>query len=178
MRSHCRLCVVESLLPVNALMPEPVFLKRGRCIMAPETISAAYFINRSHQCVCVCMPPIVARQSLGKVFPSFRSGAVARRTRSRTNEYTQCCTRVCGSACVAPQSLLDNNWVKQFPRQRKIVGGGVLHADHAYQTISFTQNFLFYISIFALQSRKILSPVAESSSAGHELSKFRECFPS
>jgi hypothetical protein len=31
----------------------------------------AYFINPSHQYVCVCTFPIVARQRLGKVYPPF-----------------------------------------------------------------------------------------------------------
>jgi hypothetical protein len=37
-----------------------------------KKISTAYFINPSHQSVCLmCIPPIVARQRLGKVYPSF-----------------------------------------------------------------------------------------------------------
>jgi hypothetical protein len=44
-------------------MPEPVFMKLGMYIMAPEPISAAYIINPSNQSVCV---PIFARQRLGK----------------------------------------------------------------------------------------------------------------
>jgi hypothetical protein len=40
-------------------------MKLGKHIMAPEPISAAYFINASHQSVCVS-PHIVARQRLGK----------------------------------------------------------------------------------------------------------------
>jgi hypothetical protein len=38
--------------------------------MAPEPISTAYFINPSHQSVCLYVyPPIVARQQLGKNRP-------------------------------------------------------------------------------------------------------------
>jgi hypothetical protein len=49
------------------LMPEPIFLKLGMYIIAPESISTAYFINPSHQTVCLYVyPPIVARQRLGK----------------------------------------------------------------------------------------------------------------
>jgi hypothetical protein len=36
-------------------MPEPVFMKRGMYIMAPELISTAYYINSSRQFVCVCV---------------------------------------------------------------------------------------------------------------------------
>jgi hypothetical protein len=48
-------------------MPEPIYLELGMYIMAPEPISAAYFINPSHQSVCLYVyPRIVARQRLGK----------------------------------------------------------------------------------------------------------------
>jgi hypothetical protein len=54
-------------------MPEPVFMKLGmyEYIMAPESISTAYFINPSHQCVFLHVyPPIVARQWLDKHVPA------------------------------------------------------------------------------------------------------------
>jgi hypothetical protein len=48
-------------------MPEPIFMKLGMYIMAPESISTAYFINPSHQSVCLYVYLlIVARQRLGK----------------------------------------------------------------------------------------------------------------
>jgi hypothetical protein len=47
-------------------MPEPVFVKIDVYIMASEPISTAYFINPSHQSVCIS--PIVARQQLVKNF--------------------------------------------------------------------------------------------------------------
>jgi hypothetical protein len=51
----------------NFPMPEPIFIKLGMYIMAPEPISTAYFINPSHQRVCLYVyPPIVAGQQLGK----------------------------------------------------------------------------------------------------------------
>jgi hypothetical protein len=50
-------------------MPEPIFMKLGTYIMAPEVISTAYFTNSSHQSVCLHVyPPIVARQRLGQNF--------------------------------------------------------------------------------------------------------------
>jgi hypothetical protein len=65
-------------------------MKLGMYIMAPEPISAAYFINPFHQSVClyVCMfiPRIVARQRIGKI--------------------------------VFLLSLLGNGWVKTLPLQR------------------------------------------------------------
>jgi hypothetical protein len=48
-------------------MPEPIYMKFGMYITAPEHILMAYFINSSHQPVCLYVqPPIVARQQLGK----------------------------------------------------------------------------------------------------------------
>jgi hypothetical protein len=48
-------------------MSEPVFMELGMYIMAPESISIAYFINPSHQSLCLYLyPPIVARQRLNK----------------------------------------------------------------------------------------------------------------
>jgi hypothetical protein len=52
--------------PINFWMPEPV-IKFDICIMAPESISTACFINLSHQFVCLYVYPLlVARQRLGK----------------------------------------------------------------------------------------------------------------
>jgi hypothetical protein len=51
--------------PIKFRMAEPFFMKLGTYIMAPELISAAYFINPSHQSVCLYMyPTIAARQRL------------------------------------------------------------------------------------------------------------------
>jgi hypothetical protein len=50
-------------------IPEPIFIKFDMYIMAPEPISTAFFINPSHQSVCLYVyPPFVARQRLGKIF--------------------------------------------------------------------------------------------------------------
>jgi hypothetical protein len=48
------LCVCVSLTPTsNFRMPEPVVMKLGVYIIASEPISTAYFINPSHQSVCL-----------------------------------------------------------------------------------------------------------------------------
>jgi hypothetical protein len=48
-------------------MFEPIFMKLGMYIMAPEPISTEYIINPSHQPVCLYVyPTIVARQWIGK----------------------------------------------------------------------------------------------------------------
>jgi ABC-type multidrug transport system permease subunit len=54
--------VYESPRPVNFWMPEPVFMKPWMYTIAP--IFTAYFINRSHQFVCLYV--YIARQRLGK----------------------------------------------------------------------------------------------------------------
>jgi hypothetical protein len=52
-------------------MSEPVFMKLSMYIMAPEPISAAYFLNPSHQSMHLCVYPLlVARQRLGKHVPA------------------------------------------------------------------------------------------------------------
>jgi hypothetical protein len=48
-------------------MPEPIFMKLGMYIMAPDPNSTAHFIYPSHQAVRLYVyPPIVARQQFGK----------------------------------------------------------------------------------------------------------------
>jgi hypothetical protein len=55
-----------SVFPLNFRIAEPVSVKLRMYIMAPETISVAYFINPTHQ-VCLCVSPFIARQWLGKI---------------------------------------------------------------------------------------------------------------
>jgi hypothetical protein len=52
MRPPCCLCVCEPT-PMNFLMREPIYMKLGMHIMAPEPISTSYFINLSYQSVCL-----------------------------------------------------------------------------------------------------------------------------
>jgi hypothetical protein len=74
--------------------------------MEPEPISTAYFINPSHQPVCLYVyPPIVARQGLGKCIPPFvakqRLGKHVPRQRINASiEELEAC--VCGSVSVSP----------------------------------------------------------------------------
>jgi hypothetical protein len=58
--NHYAVCVSLFLPPPppQLLNGEPIFMELGICIMAPESISAAYFINPSHQSVSICMPPL------------------------------------------------------------------------------------------------------------------------
>jgi hypothetical protein len=58
------LAVCVCVFPHKFWMLESIFTKLGACIIAPEPLSTAYFIN-SHQSVClyVCLP-IIARQRI------------------------------------------------------------------------------------------------------------------
>jgi hypothetical protein len=61
---HVSVCVFPL---INFWMPEPIFMELGMHVMAREPISTAYFMNPSHQSVCLYVYPlIVARQRLGK----------------------------------------------------------------------------------------------------------------
>jgi hypothetical protein len=54
-------------LTINLQMSEPMFIKLGMYIMAPEPISTACFINPSHQSVCLYVITLfLARQRFGK----------------------------------------------------------------------------------------------------------------
>jgi hypothetical protein len=136
MRSPSCLCVCESL-HVKFRIPGPVFTKLGMYIMAPELISTAYFINPSRQSVSVCVPSIVARQILGKVYSSFAARQwyvkhvpTSTNTRINRRNFERVCLQVC--LCV-PLSLLSNNAVEMFPRHRRTVGGVVFHASLSYE---------------------------------------------
>jgi hypothetical protein len=48
-------CTIMCIPRTNFWMTEPIFMKLGMYIMALEPISTAYFINPSHQCVCMCL---------------------------------------------------------------------------------------------------------------------------
>jgi hypothetical protein len=64
MSQYC-LCIPPP--PINFWMPEPIFMKLGVYIMTPEPILTAYFINPSHESVCLYVySPIVVTQRLSK----------------------------------------------------------------------------------------------------------------
>jgi hypothetical protein len=67
MLSPCCLCVYMCIPPINFLLLEPVCMKLGIYVMAPEPISTAHFINSSHPSLCLYVyPTIVARQRFGR----------------------------------------------------------------------------------------------------------------
>jgi hypothetical protein len=58
-------------------------------ITAPKSISTAYFINTSHQPVCLyAYHPIVATQRLDKILPTVARQRLGKK-RYRGNEYTR-----------------------------------------------------------------------------------------
>jgi hypothetical protein len=69
-------------------MAEPNFMKPRMYIMAIEPISTAYFKNTSRRlCACMCIPPIVARQRLGKHVPAATNTRNSRRIDGRVIVY-------------------------------------------------------------------------------------------
>jgi hypothetical protein len=61
------LSVCLCFLHINLWKSEPIFMKLGICVMVPKPIPSTYYINPSHQSVCLYVhPPIVAKQQLGK----------------------------------------------------------------------------------------------------------------
>jgi hypothetical protein len=117
--------------PINFWTPEPIFIKFGMYVLALEPISAAHFINPSHQSPCLYVYPlIVARQVLGKHVPAARNTRNSRIIVGRVVVYA---VRVVSKknlwvwACI-PLSLLGNGLVNTIPRQRRIVGGVSFYA--------------------------------------------------
>jgi hypothetical protein len=130
--------------PINFWIPEPIFMKLGMYIMAPEPISTAYYINPSHQSVCLYVYPSYHCKATARLSVSLHSvlgnGSVTtfqqQRTHATIDKFLNALfsirsvsyqRRVCGSLW-SPLSLLDNNSVKTFPRERRIVGGVVFYA--------------------------------------------------
>jgi hypothetical protein len=68
-RDHfaARVSVFACVSPIKFRIRQPVFMKTGMYIMAPEPIlTATSQIPPISLCVCMCIPPVVDRQQLGK----------------------------------------------------------------------------------------------------------------
>jgi hypothetical protein len=108
-------------------------------IMTPEPISTAYFINPIRVSVCAsllslqgngsvkCIPPFGARQRHGKHILATTDTCKNVRIYGRVTFYAARVQRESVGLCV-PLSLLGNNSVKKFPRQRRIVVGVIFYA--------------------------------------------------
>jgi hypothetical protein len=80
-------------------MPDPIFMNIFMYIMAPEPISAAYFINPSHQFVCLYVyPHIVAKQGLKFISRLIARQQLGKHVPAETN--TRSNRRVAGSVSV------------------------------------------------------------------------------
>jgi hypothetical protein len=109
-------------------MSEPIFMKLGIFIMAPEAILTAYFVNPSHHSVCLYVyPPIVANQGLGKHGPATKNtrnrivgSVVFYAIRAISNDLWVCLHFTL--------FFLVNGSVNMFPRQRGIVRCVVFYA--------------------------------------------------
>jgi hypothetical protein len=116
-------------------------MKLDTYIMPTDPISTVYFINSSHQSVCLYMslqgngsvkfiPPFNVRQRLGKHVPRATNSHNGKRIVGRLTFYT---VRVLTkeslwvSLCIL-LSLLGTDSVKTFPRQQRIFGGVVFYA--------------------------------------------------
>jgi hypothetical protein len=64
MRSPCRLYILR----INLWIPEPIFMWLCMYIMASEPFATAYFMNPSHQSVCVSPPSFLGNSSIN-AFP-------------------------------------------------------------------------------------------------------------
>jgi hypothetical protein len=61
-------CCVSMYPPKLILKAEPIFMKLGINIMAPDLNSMVYLINPSHQSVCICIPlPLLGNGLVKKI---------------------------------------------------------------------------------------------------------------
>jgi hypothetical protein len=121
-------------------MSEPISTKFSMYVMPPEPISKMYFINPSHQSVClhVYPPHKVARQRLGRCVPAATNTHNNRRT---VGGVVLCTVRVILQEslwvclCIS-LSLLSNCLINTFPRQRSTVRGVVFNAIRVASKVS------------------------------------------
>jgi hypothetical protein len=121
MRSPSCLCVCALPL-ISFLTPKSMFIKLEMYVMTPEPISMKYFLNPSHQSVCLHVHPSYRYWAIGKHV----SIAINTRNNRRIIE------RECLWACISiPLLLLGNYYVNTFPRQWRIVTGVVFYVVRA-----------------------------------------------
>jgi hypothetical protein len=135
-RSPCclSLCLYLCLPPNNILVPEPIYMKFDIYVMLLEPISTAYFINPSHQSVCLCVYPRLSPLGNGSVnaFPWRSVHAAIKELFGRVVFFAVRLVskgRVCVSLRI-PLSLQGSVSIKTFPLQRRIVWGFVVCAVH------------------------------------------------
>jgi hypothetical protein len=161
MGSPCCLCACM-YIPYQFLNAGTNLMKLGMYIVASEPIWTAYFLNPSHQSVCLYVYfPVVSRQRLCKHVPAA--------TNTRNNR------RIVGPvvfgvvlvaskeslwACLCiPLSLLGNGSVNTFPRQRRIVEGVVFYAVRVVSKERRRNTSLHYTSLSFIRSSWFWGPV-------------------
>jgi hypothetical protein len=131
----CCLCICEStsaLLTFECLIQ--ILLNFVTYIVTHEPVSRAHFINPSHQTVCpscLFLPPLPDKGSVKCSPVSLWRNASINTFTAAMNKINNKRTirRVFPWVCLCmPLSLLSNNLVKTFPRQRTVVGGVVFYA--------------------------------------------------
>jgi hypothetical protein len=120
-------------------MPEPIFMKHLNGVLHTSLplicgsvwVTLPSFLGEGS---VKCITPFVARQRLSKVYPLFvgrqrlgKHAPAATITSNNSRIVGSVCLRVC--LCI-PLSLLGNNLVKTFPRQRRFAGDVVFYAAH------------------------------------------------
>jgi hypothetical protein len=137
--AHCPkvgLCDLHAVCesPINFWKPEPIFMKFGISWHLRQSQRRTSWIPPISLCVCVsllsllgkglvkCISPFIARKRLGKQVPA------AKNIRNNRGIVGRAYLWIC--LCII-LSLLGNNSVKTFPRQRRTVGGVVFQAVRA-----------------------------------------------
>jgi hypothetical protein len=144
-------------------------------MMAPEPITTAYFIDHSHQSVCLYVyRPIVARQRLDKhVFAATNTLATIEELLDASSSI-RCVSyqrRVFGS--VYPPIVARQRLGTHVPAQRRIVGVSFSMPSLSYQrkvAISSSQKLLFYI--LSNRSRPLIFQDFPLHNANHPFGSF------
>jgi hypothetical protein len=110
---------------------QPIFMKLGTYIMASALISTAYFINPSHQYMCVCVTPL---SLLGNCSVSMLPRQRIHETIGELSDvsfymrFVSYQRRICGS--VYPLIVARQQLGKHVPAEKNIVGGFAFYAIH------------------------------------------------
>jgi hypothetical protein len=131
MRSPCCLCVCESP-PISFWIPEPIYIKLDMYTRPPESTSKAYFINPSHQSVCLHVYSRVSFLGNGSVdtFPRQRIHTKLEVVLEASFYIRPCLIKGDSVGLCIPLSLLGIGSLNTFPRQWGIVGGIVFCMVH------------------------------------------------
>jgi hypothetical protein len=131
--------------PINFWMPETIFMGHGMYSVATEPTSTAYFINPTHQSVCLYVylsyrckaslqyiPPFGVWQQFVKHVPAAMNTHNRRIVRHTIFYVVHVLTKESLWVCLCiPLSLLGNNSVKTSLQQWRIAGGVIFYVVRA-----------------------------------------------